>query len=59
MYIPILEDPAEFNGSDQILCLNCQLDLTDEEIKEDMKNCFSCTEEIEQKKITNLNYIKR
>jgi hypothetical protein len=46
-YIPILHNPTE-NTEEANLCLNCQLDLTDEEIKEDLKNCFRCIDEIEQ-----------
>ena len=40
-------DPTE-NTEEAYLCINCQLDLSDEEIKEDLKNCFKCTEEIEE-----------
>ena len=48
-YTPILTNPIE-NTEEANLCLNCQLDLTDEEIKEDMQNCFECTEELEERK---------
>ena len=47
-YRPILSDPTEFNETEAVLCLHCQMDLTDEEIKEDLKNCFECTEELEE-----------
>lgn len=40
-------DPTE-NIEEAYLCLNCQMDLTFEEIQEELKNCFSCTEEIEE-----------
>ena len=43
----IYNNPNE-NTEEAVLCLNCQMDLTDEEIKEELKNCFSCTEEIEE-----------
>lgn len=42
-------DPAE-NIEESSLCLNCQMDLTFEEIQEELKNCLSCTEEIEEEK---------
>jgi len=45
----IYNDPSE-NTEDAILCINCQMDLTNEEIKEDLKNCFECTEELEEEK---------
>lgn len=35
------------NTVDASLCLNCQMDLTFEEIQEELKNCFECTEEEE------------
>ena len=43
----IYNDPTE-NTEEASLCLNCQMDLTFEEIQEELKNCFSCTEEIEE-----------
>ena len=43
-------DPTEWNGKESESCVNCQIDLTYEEIQEELKNCFSCTEEIEQAK---------
>jgi len=43
----IYNDPTE-NTEEASLCLNCQMDLTFEEIEEELKNCFSCTEEIEE-----------
>ena len=45
MYIPILEDPAEFNGTEAIKCTLCHNDLTPEEITEqddDKKYCNNC-----------------
>tara|TARA_R110002096_G_scaffold203731_2_gene389127 strand:+ start:54 stop:260 length:207 start_codon:yes stop_codon:yes gene_type:complete len=45
MYIPILEDPAEFNGTEAIICTLCAEDLTPEEITEqddDNKFCNDC-----------------
>tara|TARA_R110001632_G_scaffold174556_1_gene294135 strand:- start:1092 stop:1298 length:207 start_codon:yes stop_codon:yes gene_type:complete len=45
MYIPILEDPAEFNGKEAIKCTLCAEDLTPEEITEqddDNKYCNDC-----------------
>ena len=45
MYIPILEDPAEFNGTEAIKCTLCASDLTPEEITEqdnDLKYCNDC-----------------
>ena len=49
-YRPILSDPTEFNETEAIPCLHCQLDLTDEEIQEEQENCFECTEELEKEK---------
>ena len=45
-YIPILENPTEFNGSEAERCERCDNDiLTLEEIEEKM--CFECMEELE------------
>ena len=45
MYIPILNDPTEFQGSEAIICTLCHNDLDAEEIKEnedDNKYCNDC-----------------
>ena len=34
-------DPTE-NTQEAVLCVNCQLDLTDEEIQEEQQYCFDC-----------------
>lgn len=47
-YTPILKNPIEWDEIESECCLNCQMDLTFEEIQEEFKNCFSCTEEIEE-----------
>ena len=44
-YTPILPDPTEWNGKESESCVNCQLDLTFEEITEqdnDLKFCDNC-----------------
>ena len=41
------DDPTE-NTEDAILCVNCQLDLTDEEIQEEQKFCFDCLDIIDE-----------
>ena len=46
-YTPILKNPIEWDGIESECCLNCQINLTFEGIQEELKNCFSCTEEIE------------
>ena len=43
----VYQDPTE-NTEESELCLNCQMDLTFEEIQEELKNCFQCTEELEK-----------
>ena len=56
MYIPILEDPAEFNGTEAIKCTLCHNDLTPEEITDQddnqkyCDNCFysCCGDELDQ-----------
>jgi len=47
-YTPILTDPTEWSGKESESCVNCQMDLTFEEIQEELKNCFVCTEELEE-----------
>ena len=56
MYIPILEDLAEFNGTEAIKCTLCHNDLTPEEITDQddnqkyCDNCFysCCGDELDQ-----------
>tara|TARA_R110002167_G_scaffold222600_1_gene427540 strand:+ start:1002 stop:1208 length:207 start_codon:yes stop_codon:yes gene_type:complete len=56
MYIPILNDPTEFNGTEAIKCCFCHNDLTPEEITEQddnkkyCNNCFysCCGDELDQ-----------
>lgn len=57
MYIPILEDPTEFKGTESITCCFCHNDLDTEEIEanEDEKDkycndCFfsCCGDELDQ-----------
>tara|TARA_B110000967_G_scaffold119483_1_gene122177 strand:- start:577 stop:777 length:201 start_codon:yes stop_codon:yes gene_type:complete len=41
-YIPILENPTEFNGSEAERCTLCDNDLTSEEVSEEIDYCFDC-----------------
>ena len=41
-YIPILENPTEFNGSEVERCTLCDNDLTSEEVSEEIDYCFDC-----------------
>ena len=41
-YIPILENPTEFNGSEAARCTLCDNDLTSEEVAEEIDYCFDC-----------------
>ena len=49
----LYNDPRE-NTYFAILCFNCQSDLTDQEIKEGLKNCSECeeTEEVEEAELS-------
>jgi len=43
----VYQDPTE-NTEESEQCLNCQMDLTFDEIQEELKNCFQCTKEEEE-----------
>tara|TARA_R110000765_G_scaffold306279_1_gene400169 strand:+ start:267 stop:458 length:192 start_codon:yes stop_codon:yes gene_type:complete len=40
-------DPTE-NTQEAVLCINCQLDLTNEEIQEEQQYCFDCLDIIDE-----------
>ena len=41
-YIPILQDPSEFNETEADKCKICYNDLVQEETQEEMIYCFEC-----------------
>ena len=41
-YIPILNDPTEFNEPETQTCTLCGTDLDSEEIAEEIDYCFEC-----------------
>jgi len=47
-YIPILQNPTEFNGSEAQKCERCHNDLTNDEVNECERECFDCIKEQEQ-----------
>ena len=56
-YIPILNDPTEFNGKESELCERCHNELSTPE-EEEEKKCFECIEEEEERKELERQFLK-